>query len=247
MKKIRVGIVDYLNTKPLLYGLQHEPVAKKIELIGQYPSQLVESLISGEIDLGLLPVVAIPGLPQHHIVGHYGIASDGEIASVALFSDCHLQEIKKIYLDYQSRTSVELLKYLLRERWHISPELIPATDENYRKLLKGDIAGLVIGDRAFEQRKISAFQYDLGLEWKKHTGLPFVFARWISIDELPGDFIREFDAANAWGVDHIEDVIQFTTSSLYDPSTYFKKNVKYKIDEHMLRGINHFLTGIDYF
>ncbi len=236
--------MNYLNTKPLLYGLEHQPVSRKIELIGQYPSQLVNSLREGRIDLGLLPVAAIPGLPRHHLVGHYGIASDGEIASVALFSDVPLEQIKKIYLDYQSRTSVELLKYLMRESWHISPELIPAEDEGFREKIKDDVAGLVIGDRAFEQRKISALHFDLSMEWKKLTGLPFVFAAWISMDPLPEDFTREFDAANAWGVKHIDDVIRSTPYELYNLSIYYKKNIQYRLDDAKIRALQEFLKQI---
>jgi chorismate dehydratase len=89
------------------------------------------------------------------------------VASVCLFSEVPLDEIREVYLDYQSRTSVALLKWLMKEYWGISPALIAAKDEGYRKLIQGTSAGLVIGDRAFEQRKISTFIYDLGSEWKK--------------------------------------------------------------------------------
>jgi chorismate dehydratase len=244
LKKIKVGIVNYLNTKPLLYGLQHQPIREKIELIGQYPSQLAQSLLAGKIDLALLPVAAIPDLPSHHIVGRYGIASEGEVASVALFSEKPLQEIKKIYLDYQSRTSAALLKYLVRESWHITPELIQATDETYRDCIQGDVAGLVIGDRAFDQRKISAYRYDLGLEWKKYTGLPFVFALWVSIHPLPEDFIQLFDEANEWGVAHIDEVIRLNPNPQYDMNVYFRENVKYKIDAKKMSSVNIFLHYI---
>src|SRR5687767_5973358 len=100
--KIRVGIVNYLNTKPLLYGLKLPPVNDLIDLVGDYPSRLVDKLVNKEIDLGLIPVAAIPGLPKHHIIGNYCIGTEGEIASVALFSEVPMNEIKKVYLDYQS-------------------------------------------------------------------------------------------------------------------------------------------------
>ena len=162
MKKIKVGVVNYLNTKPLLYGLQQDPIREKIELISSYPSKLAEMLLNNEIDVGLIPVAAIPDLPVHHIVGDYCIGAEGEIASVCLFSEVPMNEIKKVYLDYQSRSSVALLQWLMKEYWGIEPEIIHAADESYREEIKDTTAGLVIGDRALEQRRISTFIYDLG-------------------------------------------------------------------------------------
>jgi chorismate dehydratase len=107
-----------------------------------------------------------------------------------LFSEVPVNEIERVYLDYQSRSSVALLKWLMKEYWNIHPEMIDATDDNYRKKIQGTTAGLVIGDRAFEQRKISTFIYDLASEWRSITGLPFVFAAWISKRPLDGSFIQ---------------------------------------------------------
>ena len=197
--KIRVGIVNYLNTKPLIYGLEKEPISEMIELIGAYPAKLAQMLANDEIDVGLIPVAAIPQLTSYHIVGNYCIGTEGEIASVCLFSEVPMHEIKKVYLDYQSRSSVALLKWLMKESWGIDPEIIEAEDENYRQEIKGTTAGLVIGDRALEQRKISTFIYDLGSEWRAITGLPFVFAAWVSTKPLPDNFIKLFDEANALG------------------------------------------------
>ncbi|MBP6590494.1 MAG: menaquinone biosynthesis protein, partial [Chitinophagaceae bacterium] len=176
MEKIRVGIVNYLNTRPLLYGLQRPPVSDLIDLSGDYPARVAEQLMKDEIDLGLVPVAVLHKMPEYQIVGNYCIGTEGEIASVALFSEVPLHEIKKVYLDYQSRTSVSLLKYLMKESWGINPEIVQADNENYRAEIRGTTAGLVIGDRAFEQRRQSTFIYDLGSEWRAITGLPFVFA-----------------------------------------------------------------------
>src|SRR5436190_5426856 len=112
--KIRVGIVNYLNTKPLIYGLQKKPVSDMIELIGAYPAKLAQMLADDEIDVGLIPVAAIPHLASYHIVGNYCIGTEGEIASVCLFSEVPMHKIEKIYLDYQSRSSVALLKWLMK-------------------------------------------------------------------------------------------------------------------------------------
>ena len=244
--KIRVGIVNYLNTKPLIYGLQKNPVNKMIELIGAYPAKLAQMLADDEIDVGLIPVAAIPQLSSYYIVGNYCIGAEGEIASVGLFSEVPMHEIKKVYLDYQSRSSVALLKWLMKESWGIDPEIVEAEDETYRREIKGTTAGLVIGDRALEQRKISTFIYDLGSEWRSITGLPFVFAAWVSTKPLPDHFIKAFDEANAMGLEHIEEIIKETPFDLYDLKKYYTLHLSYQLDERKKEGMNKFLGLIDH-
>ena len=244
MDKIRVGIVNYLNTKPLIYGLQKEPVNKMIELIGAYPAKLAQMLIDDEIDIGLIPVAAIPQLPSYYIVGNYCIGAEGEIASVCLFSEVPMHEIKKVYLDYQSRSSVALLKWLMKESWGIDPEIIESDNESYRQEIKGTTAGLVIGDRALEQRKISTFIYDLGSEWRSITGLPFVFAAWVSTRPLPDGFIKIFDEANELGLNHIEEIIDNTPFELYDLKKYFTIHLSYRLDARKREGMHRFLKCI---
>jgi chorismate dehydratase len=245
LKKIRVGIVNYLNTKPLIYGLQRPPISDKIELIGDYPARLAQMLMDGEIDLGLIPVAVLPKLPSYNIIGNYCIGAEGEIASVALFSEVPMNEITKIYLDYQSRTSVALLKYLVKEYWGINPEIIETTGEDYRNEIKGTAAGLVIGDRALEQRKISTYIYDLGSEWKAITSLPFVFAAWISTKPLPEDFIKEFDEANAMGLQHIDEIVAGERFDLYDLKKYYNLHLSYHLDERKRKGLELFLQFIN--
>jgi chorismate dehydratase len=244
LSKIKVGIVNYLNTKPLIYGLERPPINERIELVGAYPAKLAQMLIDGEIDLGLIPVAAIPKLSSYHVVGNYCIGTEGEIASVCLFSEVPMNEIKKVYLDYQSRSSVALLKWLMKEYWGIHPEIMQATDENYRNEIKGTTAGLVIGDRALEQRKISTFIYDLGSEWRAITGLPFVFAAWVSKEKLPDDFIVMFDEANAMGLQHIDEIVGDNSSELYDMKKYYQLHLSYQLDERKREGMMKFLNVI---
>ncbi|MGH2553168.1 MAG: menaquinone biosynthetic enzyme MqnA/MqnD family protein [Chitinophagaceae bacterium] len=244
LMKIRVGIVNYLNTKPLIYGLERSPIKDRIELIGDYPSRLADMLIKKEIDIGLIPVAVIPDLPGYHIIGDYCIGTEGEIASVALFSEVPITNIKRIYLDYQSRSSVELLKYLIKEYWGIRPELIQAENDDYRKEIKGTTAGLVIGDRAFEQRKISTYIFDLGSEWKKITGLPFVFATWVSIQQMEPGFIDMFNQANALGIGHIEEIVSAFPFHSFDLKKYFSLHLSYLFDERKKEGMQHFLQVI---
>ena len=233
-----------MNTKPLVYGLERPPISEQIELIGDYPARVAEMLLNDEIDVGLVPVAVLPLLPEYHIVGNYCIGTEGEIASVALFSEVPMNEIRKVYLDYQSRTSVALLKYLMKEYWGINPEIVEATSEDYRKEIKGTTAGLVIGDRAFEQRKISTFIYDLGSEWRSITGLPFVFAAWVSKKPLPDEFIRIFDKANALGLQHIDEIVAAAASDIYDLKKYYTLHLSYKLDEAKREAVKKFLILI---
>ena len=237
-------MVNYLNTKPLLYGLQRKPICDQIELVGDYPAKVAQLLIDDEIDLGLIPVAVLPKLPEYYIVGDYCIGTQGEIASVALFSEVPMNEIKRVYLDYQSRTSVALLKYLMKEYWGISPEIVESVNEDYRKEITGTTAGLVIGDRALEQRKISTFIYDLGSEWRAITGLPFVFAAWVSTKKLPADFIQIFNEANALGLQHIDEIVAANPFEAYDLAKYYSFHLSYNLDDLKRNGMAHFLQVI---
>lgn len=243
-EKIKVGIVNYLNTRPLIYGLERSPVRERMELIGAYPSRLADMLAGGEIDIGLIPVAAIPGLPSYHVNGNYCIGTEGEIASVCLFAEVPIPEIRRVYLDYQSRSSVALLRWLMKESWGIDPEIVMAGDESFRDELKGTTAGLVIGDRALEQRKRSTFIYDLGSEWRSITGLPFVFAAWVSTRPLPGDFVSQFDEANGMGLSHIDEIVGENPYHLYDLKKYYTLHLSYHLDDAKRRGMEKFLQVI---
>ena len=244
-KKIKVGIVSYLDSRPLIHGLKLSPISSQIELIEDNPARLSAMIKSKEIDLGLIPVATIPELEEYYLVGDYCIGADGEAVTVCLFSEVPLKEIRKVYLDYQSRTSVELLKWVMKEHWKIDPELISSTDEDYRNEIHGTTAGLVIGDRAFEQRQRSAYCYDLGLEWKNITGLPFVFAVWVSNSPLPEEFIADFNNANAMGLEQIDAIVNSEVFDLYDLRKYYSLHISYKLDEEKRKGMNKFLEIIN--
>ncbi|MBK6381293.1 MAG: menaquinone biosynthesis protein [Chitinophagaceae bacterium] len=242
-QKIKVGAVSYLNTKPLIYGFEQGSMKDEIELIFDYPANIAALLIQDKIDIGLVPVAIIPLLKEHHIVSDYGIASDGEVASVCLFSDVPLQQIETILMDYQSRTSVALLKILLKEHWKISPALIAGTAD-YENKIAGTTAGLVIGDRALVQRQRSKYIYDLGTAWKEMTGLPFVFAAWVGNKELPEDFIAAFNETNTIGLKNLGEVISKNPYADFDMKAYYTKNIKFNLKPDMLAGMELFLSKL---
>ena len=243
-RKIRVGAVSYLNTKPFIYGLENGPVKDQIELVLDYPARLVSLLKNGEIDIGLVPVGALPGLGEYHIVSDYCIGSDGEVASVAVFSEVPMEKIETVYLDYQSRTSVLLCKLLFEKHWNKKVIFIEAQDEGYIDQIRGTCAGLIIGDRALMNRSRFPFVYDLGLGWKEMTSLPFVFAVWVSksnIDPCIVDSLIRIDTTNIQNIKNVEDHIKI---SGFDPLHYFTVNIRYGLTDPMRKAIDLFLSYI---
>jgi chorismate dehydratase len=235
-RKIRVGAVSYLNTKPLIYGFENGEMKDEVDLVVAYPSKIATMLANDEIDVGLVPVAIIPKLKEHYIISDYCIGCEGEVGSVCLFSEVPLENIENVLLDYQSMTSVELLKILIKQHWKIDPD--------YRKDIKGSTAGLVIGDRALEQRKHSKYIYDLGAEWEKFTGLPFVFAAWVSNKKLDDSFIDEFNKANASGLQQIDKVIEENPYEFFDLKKYYTSYINYSLDENAKKGLKLFLSNL---
>ncbi len=242
-KKVRVGAVSYLNTKPLIYGFEQGMMKDRIELINDYPARIAAMLQHDEIDVGLVPVAIIPHLKESHIITDICIGAEGPVASVGLFSEVPVDQIKSVLLDYQSRSSVALAKVLLKEHWKITPELVPAR-EDFRDHIKGTTAGVVIGDRALEQRKISPYIYDFGEAWKELTGLPFVFAAWISNKPLEEDFIAEFAEANRFGLHRIDEVVAKNPYPVFDLKKYYTQCISYQLTDAKKEGLALFLEKL---
>lgn len=243
LEKIRVGAVNYLNTKPLIYGLEKGMMSDQVELIIDYPANIAASLLDNKIDIGLIPVAVLPLMKEYHIISEYCIGAVEDVASVCLFSDVPINEIKTILLDYQSRTSVALLKILLKEYWRITPEFVN-TSENYQQFIKGTTAGLVIGDRALQQRKVSKYIYDLAGTWIDFTKLPFVFAAWTSNKYLSETFIHQFNVANKYGLDHLQDVIDQNSFEPYSLEKYYTQNISFILDSPKKEGLELFLSKL---
>lgn len=213
-----------------------------VDLKIDFPSKIATMLLQDEIDVGLVPVAIIPEMKEHYIISDYCISCDGEVASVCLFSEVPLNKIEKILLDYQSRTSVELLKILVKDSWKISP-IFEDTSGEYQSEIKGTTAALLIGDRALQQRKVSKYIFDLGLEWKKFTGLPFVFAAWVSNKKLDENFIKAFNEANAIGVDNIDLVVKENNTNIFNLTDYYSRYIKFEMAEVKKEAMDLFLAS----
>lgn len=235
--------MSYLNTKPLIYGIEKGMIKEEADLVIDYPSKIATMLLSDEIDVGLVPVAIIPQMKEHYIISDYCIGSVGEVASVCLFSEVPLDKIEKVLLDYQSRTSVALLKLLINDYWKINVSF-EDTSGDYQSKISGTTAGLVIGDRALAQRKISSFIFDLGDEWGKFTGLPFVFAAWISNKRLDDTFIKKFNKANAYGLDRIDEVVEENEYPIFNLGHYYSDCISFNLDESKKKGLDLFLNKL---
>ncbi|HDP76290.1 MAG TPA: radical SAM protein [Bacteroidales bacterium] len=245
MKKIKVSAISYLNTAPFAYGLRHSSVFKSIELLYDYPAECARKLANGQVDLSLLPVGALIDLPSYSIVSNYCIGSVGPVRSVALMSNNHLSDIKTIYLDYQSRTSVILVKILCQNLWNITPDFIPLKPSDNYKLLTENEAIVLIGDRVFDAENYFSNVIDLSNEWYNAYGLPFVFAVWATTKQLPMEFIKELNSGLELGVNSIEKAVdEFSPLSISseDAICYLKQNISYTLDEEKFKAIKLFQT-----
>jgi chorismate dehydratase len=210
-------------------------------LTTDYPARVAQALMQGNIDIGLVPVAVLPRMASPRLISDFCIGCDGPVASVAIFGDRPIQEMRTIWMDYQSRTSVALARILLRDHWDLSPEIRIAEDESYIDSIGGDVGGLVIGDRAFRQARQSSHMYDLGDAWKQHTGLPFVFATWVAEKPIDPDFIRDFNDANALGLEDLDAVIREQSDPPCDLARYYRENIRYRFDDAKREGLRRFL------
>ena len=178
MSALRLGAVSYLNTKPLVYGL--EAIPEQFELRFDVPATCATLLHAGQVDLGLIPAIEfLRGAEDYWIVPGVAIASEGDVASVAVFSKKPIEQVRSIALDLSSRTSVALTRILCAKRWGIAPDFSPAEPDLAAMLARAD-AALVIGDpaMAIDAAAQGLNKIDLGGEWNALTGLPFVYAMW---------------------------------------------------------------------
>ncbi|MEP6791432.1 MAG: menaquinone biosynthesis protein [Ramlibacter sp.] len=240
--RFRVAAVSYLNAKPLVHGLRRH-LDNEIELVLDVPSRLPALLGSGAADLALLPVAALPGIAGARVAADYGIAADGPVASVCLYSEVPMDRIEEVVLDDQSCTSVALARLLLRDFWRRDVRL-SAAGPGYIATLKGPRAGVIIGDRALQQGNRFACRWDLAQAWRDWTGLPFVFAAWASTRELPPDFIDRFNLANEEGVRAIAEVVAAHADAPYDVQAYFRDNLRFRLDARMREGLALFLERL---
>lgn len=214
----------------------------EIELILDYPANIAKSLLDSDIDIGLVPVAIIPLMKEHYIITDYGIACDGAVLSVCLCCDVAIESVETIVLDYQSRTSVQLLKILLKEYW-MKEVIFVNGEEGFEDNIGGTTAALIIGDRAFSYSKKHNYTYDLGEIWKLHTGLPFVFAAWVSNKAMDNQFLLSFNTAIEKNLSNYFSSLEFEKQLAFEKD-YLQHKIHYKLGKEYKIGMKSFLEKL---
>ncbi len=208
------------------------------------PSKTAAKLTNHQADVGLVPVGALNDLPGYRIISNYCIGAVGAVRTVVLASDVPLDEIENVVLDYQSRSSVLLVRVLDRFFWKKNFSWEKSCAGYEKRAISGKTAAVVIGDRVFEVEKRCRYVYDLSAEWMKFTGLPFVFAVWVAMEELPAAFLEKFNAAIGFGVKSVPEVEELVKEAYpgVDLYTYFTENISYTLDDPKRQGMERFLS-----
>jgi chorismate dehydratase len=245
MEKIRISAVKYANTYPFIWGMRESGFDKTVILETDHPAQCAAKLISGKVDIGLVPVAALPRVKNYTIAGEYCIGADGKVRTVMLLSNCPFAHIKTINLDYRSMSSVNLTRVLSKHMWNKEFKWVDTSENFDFKHIGADEAVVLIGDQCFESASDYDFGMDLAEEWKKFTGLPFVFACWAANRELEEDFLTRFNSALRLGVENIHSVAEYFGKSggisREELEEYLKKNIDYPLDDRKKEGMKLFL------
>jgi chorismate dehydratase len=241
--KIRISAVSYLNTLPFLYGIKYSNLLSNFEFELDYPAICAQKLIENNVDIALIPVAAIPLVQNARFISDFCIGAHNEVKSVLLLSDVPLAQIKSILLDYQSKTSVNLVKVLANKLWKISPEWI-AGEKGFENKIVGNTAGVVIGDRTFLLYNKYQYVYDLSSEWYKLTGLPFVFASWVCNKNIDQSFENQFNEALRFGINHIREVVieynELNPDSGIDLYEYLTKYISFEFNTQKKESLKQF-------
>jgi len=240
---LRLGAVSYLNTKPLVYGLEAYPDRFAVRF--DVPARCATLLQEGQVDVGLIPAIEyLAG--EYWIVPDVAIASDGEIASVAVFTRVPIDQVKTLALDVSSRTSVALTRVLCARRWGIAPSWVAAAPDLSSMLERAD-AALLIGDPALEidPARHGVTKIDLGSEWLALTGLPFVYAMWTGrAGAASPAHCRGLQAARDRGAAHLaaiaRDYAQGNQPREDRALRYLRDNLKYGLGEREAEGLRRF-------
>lgn len=241
----RVSVVQYLNTAPLVWGMQYGGQRNLFELSFTTPACCAQDLLAGRADVGIIPSIEARRIAGLKVLPGMAIASKRAVRSVLLLSRVPIERIRTVALDASSRTSAALVEILLRKFYGITPVTHTVAPEP-EVMLRGSDAALLIGDPALLYRG-GAQVFDLALEWRKFTGLPFVFAVWavragagVDFEGLRSQFVRSRDE----GLAHLGEIAAEWGPRLglstEEVRIYLTENIDYTLDEENLAGLRLF-------
>lgn len=240
-KNIKIACVNYLNSFPLIAGLENSHL-DAVQLQLMKPKDCYYAFQNGSVDISLVPTGALQGLDSYQIFGSTCIGSLRDVYSVAVFSDCQLQNIETIYIDDHSTTSVDLLRILLSEYLciHVNEIITDVADIK----LSDNEAVLMIGDKAFAGYKRYKYAFDLGRLWNVHTGLPFVYACWVAQPYVNDDHLVSIDHALIKGTHMIDEILNRSASQFpnLDVRKYFTEYIDYTFDAKKKKGLEMYLS-----
>ncbi len=243
--KIRISLVDYLNSAPLGWAFLHGPFKGEFTVIPSSPAQCAEQLAAGEVDVGLIPTIEYQRIPDLQVIPGISISAVNKVRTVLMVRPRDRKTIKSLALDTSSRSSVVLLRLLLRHRMGLAPELVPQPPD-LREMLRTCDAALLIGDAAL---KLSPDQYeitDLAEEWVAWQQKPFVFAFWAARANLPDPMKlgEAFLAAKRWGLQAREEIADAYSNILELPRSFLRDylhfNIDYDLGPRHLEGLAEF-------
>lgn len=240
----KVSVVKYLNTAPLVWGMLKGNQQGKYDLDFTIPAKCADDLRQREAAIGIIPSIEYQRMKGLRVLPGSSIASKGVVKSVLLLSKVPIEEVKTVALDNSSRTSAALVRVLL-QKFYARPLSVAPADPEPGKMLKQADAALLIGDPALTFDGGALKVYDLASEWKKFTGLPFVFAVWAGHEDAGlGQFCEDFTASRDYGLQHIDDIAQEYAPKLNLPpeavKVYLEENIDYSLDEENRRGLQLF-------
>lgn len=242
--KIRVALVDYLNSAPLGWFLLHGPSRQEFEVIPATPALCADQLARGEVHAGIVPSIEYQRIPNLRVVPDVAVAASGRVRSVVMIRHRD-HPIRSVALDTSSRTSVVLLKILLADRFGLDPEFVPHPPDP-EAMLRSHDAALLIGDAALKLAPDRFEIVDLAEAWIAWQGRPFVFAFWACVEDssLPKDLAAIFQEAKQWGLARLDEVAEDYARRLRLPQPflleYLKENIDYRLDRPHQEGLERF-------
>ena len=241
----RLGVVGYLNARPLTWALARMP--ERWEIRYALPSVCARLLHAGDVDLGLIPSIEYLHAADYPLVPGIGVVSHGAVASVALFTRVPVDRIRRMAVDNSSRTSAALVQILCRHRFGIDPEYLPH-EPRLDVMARVADAGLLIGDPALEAdyASLGLQKIDLGVEWTAMTGLPFVYAAWTgrcgAVDSEGVRLLRVARREGARATDAIAaEYGRGDAAATQRAAVYLRDNVTYDLGPDEVAGLQLFL------
>ena len=272
MAKLRISVVQYLNTAPLVRGFTHGPLQGKYDLSFTLPSKCAEALRSQAADVAIIPAIEYQRIPNLVVLPDLSISSKERVRSLLIVSKLPIREVRSLALDQSSRSTQALTRILCEDRWNIAPQFTEANPDLAHMLQSSD-AALVIGDPALrlaiqaEQcvkpgadgewictgaqiglaRVPTLHLYDVVHEWWQLTERPAVLAVWAARPEVATrEIVADFSASLAFGLKHLPEICAEAARELQLPekelSLYLRTNIDYSLDEENLKGISEFFS-----